>query len=139
VTVDCQLTRASVELLPDRRPADGAGEEGDVTSSGAADEWDLVVPANGDELLAELGRHGVRPGQRVHLRAVPDVGEAETTAAWPDDLATALDQAAAAKRPPFRPVEGMLARLGPAPTWEDFEEASRLAAADAEASGTLPE
>jgi hypothetical protein len=139
VTVDCQLTRASVELLPGRRPADGASEEGDVTSSGAADEWDLVVPANGDELLAELGRHGVRPGQRVHLRAVPDVGGAETTAAWPDDLATALDQAAAGKRPPFRPVEGMLAGLGPAPTWEDFEEASRLAAADAEASGTLPE
>jgi hypothetical protein len=58
---------------------------------------------------------------------------------WPKDLAQALRREAAAKRPPFRPAEGMLAGVGPIPSWEDFEEASRLAAADAEASGTLPE
>jgi hypothetical protein len=88
----------------------GVTQEGDMTSSGGADEWDFVVPADGDELLAELDRHGVKPGQRVHVRPVPGVG-----------------------------VEGILAGSGPVPTWEDFEEASRLAAADAEASGTLPE
>jgi len=38
-----------------------------------AHEWDLVVPDDGAELLAELRRHGIRPGQRLHLRAVPDV------------------------------------------------------------------
>jgi hypothetical protein len=41
-----------------------------MSDSGAADEWDVVVPADGEELLAELRRHGVRPGQRVHLRPV---------------------------------------------------------------------
>jgi hypothetical protein len=41
-------------------------------STSGAGEWDLVVPDDGAELLAELRRHGVRPGQRLHLRAVPD-------------------------------------------------------------------
>jgi hypothetical protein len=31
----------------------------------------MVVPDDGAALLAELKRHGVRPGQRLHLRAVP--------------------------------------------------------------------
>ena len=39
----------------------------------SVNEWDLVVPDDGAALLAELRRHGVRPGQRLHLRAVPDV------------------------------------------------------------------
>ena len=30
-------------------------------------EWDLTVPADDEELLAELRRHGVRPGQRLHV------------------------------------------------------------------------
>lgn len=30
-------------------------------------EWDLTVPADEVELLAALRRHGVRPGQRVHV------------------------------------------------------------------------
>jgi hypothetical protein len=59
----------------------GSREDGDMTSSGGADDWD----------------------------------------------------------PPVTPLEGLLAGSRPVPTWEDFEEASRLAAADAEASGTLPE
>lgn len=46
-------------------------------TSGAG-EWDLVVPDDGAELLAELRRHGVRPGQRLHLRAVPDPADAIT-------------------------------------------------------------
>ena len=41
-------------------------------STSGAGEWDLVVPDDGAELLAELRRHGVRPGQRLHLRAVTD-------------------------------------------------------------------
>lgn len=41
-------------------------------STSGAGEWDLVVPDDGAELLAELRRHGVRPGQRLHLRAVAD-------------------------------------------------------------------
>ena len=32
-----------------------------------ADGWDLTVPADDAELLAELRRHGVRPGQRLHV------------------------------------------------------------------------
>ena len=30
-------------------------------------EWDLTVPADEEQLLAELRRHGVRPGQRLHV------------------------------------------------------------------------
>jgi hypothetical protein len=41
-------------------------------STGAAEEWDVIVPADGDELLAELRRHGVRPGQRLHLTVFAD-------------------------------------------------------------------
>jgi hypothetical protein len=40
--------------------------------STSAQEWDTVVPEDGAVLLEELRRHGVRPGQRLHLRAVPD-------------------------------------------------------------------
>jgi len=32
-----------------------------------ADEWDFTVPEDDAELLAELRRHGVRPGRRLHL------------------------------------------------------------------------
>ena len=36
-----------------------------ITSS--ADGWDLTVPEDAAELHAELRRHGVRPGQRLHV------------------------------------------------------------------------
>lgn len=36
----------------------------------SAQEWELTVPDNGEQLLAELRRHGVTPGQRLHV-AVP--------------------------------------------------------------------
>lgn len=99
-----------------------------MSGSGAADEWDLVVPEIATELLAELRRHGVRPGQRLHLRAVPDA------------LADLSERfSIPVKRPPFRSTEGMLAHLGPAPSMEDFEEASRLAIAESDADPTLPE
>jgi len=32
-----------------------------------ADEWDLTVPSDDAELVAELRRHGVEPGQRVRM------------------------------------------------------------------------
>lgn len=32
-----------------------------------ADGWDFTVPDDGAELLAELRRHGVRPGERLHV------------------------------------------------------------------------
>ena len=53
-------------------------------STSGAGEWDLVVPDDAAELLAELRRHGVRPGQRLHLRPVPDPAEASTDAAQDD-------------------------------------------------------
>ena len=40
-----------------------------MSNAGAADEWDVVVPEDAEELLAELWCHGVRPGERVHVRA----------------------------------------------------------------------
>jgi hypothetical protein len=33
----------------------------------SADGWDLTVPEDAAELLAELRRHGVLPGQRLHV------------------------------------------------------------------------
>jgi hypothetical protein len=38
-----------------------------MSDAGAADEWDLVVPDDDAELGAELRRHGVQPGQRLHV------------------------------------------------------------------------
>jgi hypothetical protein len=47
-----------------------------------ADGWDLTVPEDAAELLAELRRHGVRPGQRLHVVATPpepDIATEEAT------------------------------------------------------------
>jgi hypothetical protein len=41
-----------------------------MSDAGSADSWEVVVPADGDQLMAELRRQGVRPGQRVHLSVV---------------------------------------------------------------------
>ena len=38
----------------------------------SADGWDLTVPEDAAELLAELRRHGVRPGQRLHVVPASD-------------------------------------------------------------------
>lgn len=40
-----------------------------MSDAGAADEWDVVVPEDGEQLLDELRRHGVEPGQRLHVRS----------------------------------------------------------------------
>ena len=45
-----------------------------------SDGWDLTVPEDDAELLAELRRHGVRPGQRLHVvftQSEPDIATEE--------------------------------------------------------------
>ena len=48
-----------------------------MSTSDAASEWDLTVPRDDAELVAEFRWHGVRPGQRVHAAIVTDEAEAE--------------------------------------------------------------
>jgi hypothetical protein len=48
-----------------------------ASTSDAASEWDLTVPVDDAELLAEFRRHGVRRGKRVHVAIVADVAEAD--------------------------------------------------------------
>lgn len=59
-------------------------------------EWDFTVPENDDELSAELRRHGVQPGQRLHVavaaQEVDQAGASEAPAFFrsfsgPPDLA----------------------------------------------------
>jgi hypothetical protein len=38
-----------------------------MSTTDAADEWDFTVPADERELLAELRRHGMAPGARLHM------------------------------------------------------------------------
>ena len=45
----------------------------------SADGWDLTVPEDAAELLAELRRHGVRPGQRLHVVRVPDASAQQSS------------------------------------------------------------
>jgi hypothetical protein len=93
-----------------------------MSSPDAADGWDFTVPSDEAELLAELGRHGVRPGERVHVRVVHEQGP-----------------------PPAVPdFCGSLVGF-PEPTWENFERASEEARrgltsyVPAEASSTVLE
>lgn len=48
-----------------------------VVTSGQ--EWDLTVPADEEELLAALRRHGVRPGQRLHVVVSEESDDAEAS------------------------------------------------------------
>lgn len=43
-----------------------------MTTPGIANEWDLTVPADDSQLVAELRRHGVRVGQTLHVAVVSD-------------------------------------------------------------------
>lgn len=47
-----------------------------VMSTSDASEWDLTIPGDDAELSAEFRRHGVRPGQRVHVAIVSEEAEA---------------------------------------------------------------
>ncbi|MDK3255180.1 hypothetical protein [Blastococcus capsensis] len=48
-----------------------------------ADGWELTVPEDAAELLAELLRHGVRPGQRLHVVKATGSGEEAATQPGP--------------------------------------------------------
>lgn len=54
-----------------------------MSTSGAAAEWDLTVPGEDAELVAEFRRHGVLPGQMVHIAVVVDGTESESSEALP--------------------------------------------------------
>jgi len=41
-----------------------------MSRTDATNEWDLVVPGDDAELVAEFRHHGVKPGQRVHVAVV---------------------------------------------------------------------
>ena len=43
-----------------------------MSASDATDGWDLMVPEDAAQLLAELREHGAGPGQRVHIALVKD-------------------------------------------------------------------
>ncbi|MGH8986967.1 MAG: hypothetical protein ACRDXC_00015 [Acidimicrobiales bacterium] len=45
-----------------------------MNTSDAAYEWDLTVPGDDAELAGEFRRHGVQPGQRVHVAVVTNGG-----------------------------------------------------------------
>ena len=55
----CAARRAVCDLLE--------APEDTLAVMSTADCWDLTVPEDGAELLAELRRHGVRPGQHLHV------------------------------------------------------------------------
>ncbi len=77
-----------------------------MSSSEAADEWDFTVPVDEAELMAELRRHGVRPGHRVQIRT--------------------------AREPLTAPAIEFCGSLAgfPEPTWADFEHAGEVARGD---------
>jgi hypothetical protein len=78
-----------------------------MSTSDAASEWDLTVPVDDAELLAEFRRHGVRPGQRVRFAIVADEAEAdqESGDALPYPLPRDLCRPALVER---GPAEGIL-------------------------------
>ena len=56
--------------------------------STAREEWELVVPDDDAELVAEFRRHGVKPGQRVHVAIVGGVGAGAGDAKLPSFLSS---------------------------------------------------
>jgi len=49
-----------------------ASPDGTVLIMSAVDGWDLTVPEDAAELAEEFRRHGVRPGQRLHIVSTLD-------------------------------------------------------------------
>ena len=51
-----------------------------MSRSSEAHEWELIVPDNDAEFVAEFRRHGVKPGQRLHVVVVDgaEVGSDES-------------------------------------------------------------
>ena len=67
-----------------------------MSSANSANEWELIVPDDETELVAEFRRHGIKPGQRVHVAVIdggdPQTGDAEVPSFFssfdgPTDLA----------------------------------------------------
>ena len=56
--------------LLDRPPQDGPATILSIMS--IAEEWDFTVPEDDAKLLAELPRHGVQPGRRLHVSGRPE-------------------------------------------------------------------
>jgi hypothetical protein len=50
---------------------------GTMSTSDAAYEWDLTVPGDDAELAGEFRRHGIRPGQQVHVAVVTNNANGE--------------------------------------------------------------
>jgi len=72
-----------------------------MSRSGEEHEWELIVPDDEAELVAAFRRHGVKPGQRIHVAVVERAGnslEAATAPAFfasfdgPSDLAERSDE-----------------------------------------------
>lgn len=61
-----------------------------MSSANAANEWELVVPDDDAELVAEFRRHGIKPGQRVHV-ALVDGGAASADAAAAPSFFSSFD------------------------------------------------
>jgi hypothetical protein len=52
---------------------------GAMSTSDAAYEWDLTVPGDDAELAGEFRRHGIQPGQRVHVAVVANGDDGDAT------------------------------------------------------------
>jgi hypothetical protein len=70
-------------------------------------EWDMTVPADDAELLAEFRRHGVRPGSRLHviLSDESEVSDSDQPAYFgsfsgPSDLGERSEEILRAEFPP---------------------------------------
>jgi len=48
-------------------------------STDASYEWDFTVPGDDSELAGEFRRHGIQPGQRVHVAVVTDGDNGQRT------------------------------------------------------------
>ncbi len=54
-----------------------------MSTSDAASEWDLTVPGDDAELVAEFHRHGVQPCQKIDVAIAPGGGEPESNETLP--------------------------------------------------------
>lgn len=54
-----------------------------MSTPDGASEWELTVPGDDAELVAELRRRGLQAGQRIHVVVVPDRGEPEPSETLP--------------------------------------------------------
>jgi hypothetical protein len=77
-----------------------------------AESWDVVVPEDDAELLAELRRHGVRPGKRLWVLEPAD-DEPDNPAEWYQAVSAAVAAAAAVASAKGEVAEALRAAIGP--------------------------